>query len=354
MIKINQNFEHSLRVFWGILTQVLKLPIDHWPGKTPRSAADKEIFARNKGLLETNIFCDCKVVIVGGGTLGAPIALDLARCGVGKFVIIDPDQLDIANISRHPSGYHRNVGRFKVDIISENIGDINPEATVQRYRLKVDWDTSEKTLATIKKADIVILTADSYSVKSVINKLCLEENIPFLWSGCYRRAYGGQILKVVPRKTACYECFRENLPDDDEHEISSERSANAPAYSDIEVKAEPGLGVDILPIATMTSKLAIQMLLNGKESSLHSLDEDLDCNFYMYFNRREGKAEGFIPMSDYIDGLRILSWIGVKIPCHDDCICCGEPALDTVLDTNSEQMVFLRKQCGLIRNRKNA
>lgn len=336
------------------VNQWLKSLSSGWHNHKIRRGVDSEVFARNKSLLETDIFKDANIAFIGLGSLGAPVALDLARCGVGKFVLVDPKRFDVANISRHPCGYLRNVGKFKTDIIGDDVLDINPAAVLSRHRLKVEWNTAEQVRKIVCDSDIVVLTADSSSVKTIINKLCIEENIPLLWSGCYRRAYGGQILKVIPHQTACYECFQVSLPDDGDREISGERSANAPAYSDVEVEAEPGLGIDISPFATMTSKLAVQLLLKGKESTLHSLDEDLDCNFYMYFNRREGKAQDFIPMSDYVDGLRILSWYGVKMPRYDDCICCGNPTVETVLDTHSKELQLLQKQLDFIkRSEKN-
>jgi len=350
--------EIRLRKITGAISQKvaqwLKSLSTCWHKHKTRWSVGSEMFARNKGLLETDIFKDASVVFIGLGSAGASIAFDLARCGVGQFVFIDPDRLDMANLSRHPSGYLRNIGKFKIDIIGDNILDINPQAVVYRHKLKVDWDTAERVRKLVRDSDIIVLTADSASVKTVVNKLCIEENIPLLWSGAYRRAAGGQILKVIPHQTACYECFQTSLPDDGDREISSERSANAPAYSDVEVEAEPGLGIDISPIATMTSKLAVQLLLKGKESTLHSLDEDLDSNFYMYFNRREGKAQDFVPMSDHVDGLRILSWYGVKMPYYDDCICCGNPTVETVLDTHSKESQLLQKQLDFIKRSKKS
>ncbi|MCP4707133.1 MAG: ThiF family adenylyltransferase [Planctomycetes bacterium] len=282
--------------------------------------------------------------MIGLGSLGAPVALDLARSGVGNIVLVDPEQLDIANISRHPCGYLSYVGKFKTDIIGNSILDINPAAEVLRHRLHVDWGNAEQIRHLIKNTDMVILTADSISVKSVINKICWEENTPLIWSGCFRRAYGGQILKVVPGQTACYECFRENIPDNGDHEVTSTRSANAPAYSDIDLKAEPGLSVDIAPISTMTSKLVIQHLLQGRESTLRSLDDDLDCNYYLFFNRREALAEQFAAMSDKIGEWTILRWYGIKMPRFDGCFCCGDPTPESVLIRCSKQMELLHKR----------
>lgn len=336
----------KLRTRIGILLKKARQWLIHsiywWRLRNARWIEGYKIFARHEGLLETDIFMKVKVVFIGLGSLGGPIALSLARCGVARFVFIDPDRFDVPNMSRHPCGFLRNIGKFKTDIIADDIRGINPQAIISRLRLAVDWDTEKQIGKVIRGSDIVILTADSASVKSVVNKLCIEEKIPFLWAGCYRRAYGGQILRVIPDQSLCYECFRESLPDDDDHEISSARSANAPAYSDVEVKAEPGLEIDIAPIATMTSKLAVQMLLKDKESELHSLDDDLDSDFYMYFNRREDKAKDFIPMSDYVGGLRILSWIGVKMPRYKNCLCCGNPTFDSVLDTNSKESQILK------------
>ncbi len=73
-------------------------------------------------ILETTIFSDKSVLRIGLGTAGAHVAIELAKCGVGHFVLIDRDRLSVGNVVRHPGGIS-HVGRYKVHVLRDLIHD---------------------------------------------------------------------------------------------------------------------------------------------------------------------------------------------------------------------------------------
>src|SRR5688500_6893554 len=89
----------------------------------------QNIFSRNSGILETDWMLDKTAFIAGCGSVGSLVALELARSGVGSFVLIDNDIIAYHNICRHQCGV-KDVGKFKVQALSERIIEVNPSAKV--------------------------------------------------------------------------------------------------------------------------------------------------------------------------------------------------------------------------------
>ena len=283
------------------------------------------ISSRHHGLIETDLLKSNSVLIFGLGTGGIQIAINLAKCGVGYFHLIDPDRLEIGNICRHQAGIS-HIGRKKVLVAKDLLTEKNPYIKVNTYPIKAEETTKDKLQEIIKDVDLIICATDNRESKLLINSISIDAKKTILFSGAFRRAYGGQILRVYPGQTACYHCFLLGMPDiETDQEISSGANADEIAYSDMPVPIEPGLAVDVEPIATMTSKLALQELIKGKESTLHILDKDLSANWYFWINRPEPdtKYSAFPPLSESIDEMTILRWYGVFFDKDEACPTCG-------------------------------
>lgn len=283
------------------------------------------ISSRHHGLIETDLLKSNSVLIFGLGTGGIQIAVNLAKCGVGNFHLVDPDRLEIGNICRHQAGIS-HIGRKKVLVAKELLLEKNPDIKVNTYPIKADETTKDKLQEIIKDVDLIICATDNRESKLLINSISIVAKKTILFSGAFRRAYGGQILRVYPEQTACYHCFLLGMPDiETDQEISSVANADEIAYSDMPVPIEPGLAVDVEPIATMTSKLALQELIKGRESTLHILDKDFSANWYFWINRPEPdtRYSAFPPLSESIDEMTVLRWYGVFFDKDEACPTCG-------------------------------
>lgn len=282
--------------------------------------------SRRRGLIETDLLSDRSVLIIGLGTGGITIALELAKVGVGRFILVDPDRLEIGNVSRHSAGISY-VGRKKVNASRDLILEINPAAIVEVYAIEAN-DESEQTLRSlIRSCDLVVCATDSRPSKLFINAMCVNEKKCSIFGGAFRRAYGGQVLRVRPGQSACYHCFVLTMPEKEaDREISSQENADSIAYSDKPVPIEPGLSMDVAPIAIMASKLALQELIVGKESSLHILDKDFTAGWYFWVNRPEPNTDyaSLPPLSESSDEITILRWYGVHLEKDPGCPTCGD------------------------------
>jgi molybdopterin/thiamine biosynthesis adenylyltransferase len=284
-----------------------------------------DIFDRVRGVFETDVLRDREVAILGVGSGGSFIALELAKAGVGRFTLIDHDRVEVGNVSRHACGL-RDVGRLKVNAIAEMIADRNPSARVNALPLRIDGGSFGDVLAACDRADLVICATDNRESRLLANRIGVLTGKVVMFGAVFRRAYGGQVLRVVPGLTPCYQCFIDSLPTPfEDQEINDAAAAAAIAYSDRPVAVEPGLSSDVLPVALMMVKLAILDLLRGRPSTLDSLRADLVAPLLLWINRRERGTDyaRMSPMEDGIDGMSVLRWYGVALPRHTGCPACG-------------------------------
>ena len=282
--------------------------------------------SRRTALLETDVLADRSVCVIGLGTGGIQIALELAKAGVGKFSLVDQDRLEVGNISRHQAGISF-VGRRKVYAARDLLAESNPRATIDVYPFHAKARYKEKLRPIISDSDLVICATDNRPSKLFVNALCVEAGRPAIFGGAFRRAYGGQILRVRPRDTACYHCFVLAMPDTEaDREISSEEDALSIAYSDRPVPVEPGLALDVAPISVMAAKLALHELIRNVQSSLHVLDRDLEAGWYLWINRPEPGTEyaSWPPLSESSDEMTVLRWYGIHLDMDSGCPTCGD------------------------------
>jgi len=142
-----------------------------------------------------------KVLIIGAGGLGAPVALYLAAAGVGTIGIIDGDVVDLSNLQRQVIHFTPDVNKPKVQSAKEKINQLNPDVKVITY---YDFLTAANAIDIIKDYDFVVDGTDNFPVKFLINDACVQAKIPFSHGGILR--FDGQTITVIPG-TACYRCI---------------------------------------------------------------------------------------------------------------------------------------------------
>ena len=285
-----------------------------------------EIVSRIGGLIETDVLAKKRVLVVGLGSGGSHITMELAKSGVMQFYLIDFDRLEVANVARHVLSLP-HVGRFKTKAMAQSIREKNPYAEIQTWEEKVSWENIDEVRLIVRENDVIICATGDKPSKLILNRLSVEEDKPCIFAAAYRRAYGGMILFRRSLKDPCYQCFSMSLPKEAaDEEISGRDQAERVAYSDRPVPIEPGLSTDIAPISIMVVKLVIQELLKGTETTLRSLDEDLVAPWYLWLNRREPgtQYERLKPLEFNIDGLHVLRWYGVDMKPNPACPVCRD------------------------------
>lgn len=141
-----------------------------------------------------------KVLVIGAGGLGAPIALYLAAAGVGTLGIIDGDTVDLSNLQRQVIHFTDDVGKAKVKSAEEKIRQMNPDVKVITYQ---DVIHSENALDILKEYDFIVDGTDNFAAKFLINDACVIAGKPYSHGGILR--FDGQTMTYKPG-TACYRC----------------------------------------------------------------------------------------------------------------------------------------------------
>ncbi|HIJ81658.1 MAG TPA: molybdopterin-synthase adenylyltransferase MoeB [Desulfuromonadales bacterium] len=153
---------------------------------------------------------DGRVLIIGAGGLGSPIALYLAAAGVGTIGIADADDVDLSNLQRQVIHFTADVGKPKVESAREKMQAINPDVKVVTYK---EWIAAANINSIIADYDFIIDGTDNFAAKFLINDACVLAGKPYSHGGIL--AFDGQTITVIPGESACYRCiFPEPPPQD--------------------------------------------------------------------------------------------------------------------------------------------
>ena len=144
---------------------------------------------------------DGKVLIIGAGGLGSPAAMYLAAVGVGRIGIADSDTVELSNLQRQVIHRTADLGREKAVSAAEKMAAINPSVVVDVHCMRVDKGNIEGLL---RLYDFVIDATDNFDSKFLINDACVASGKAFCHAGVIR--FVGQMMTVLPRKSACYRC----------------------------------------------------------------------------------------------------------------------------------------------------
>lgn len=150
---------------------------------------------------------NAKVLLVGTGGLGSPMALYLAAAGVGTLGLVDFDVVDESNLQRQVIHGTRDVGRKKIDSAEETLRDINPNVQIIRHEVAL---TSENALAIIAEYDIVADGTDNFPTRYLVNDACVLLNKPNVYGSIFR--FEGQSSVFATEDGPCYRCLYPEPP----------------------------------------------------------------------------------------------------------------------------------------------
>lgn len=148
-----------------------------------------------------------KVLIIGAGGLGSPVAMYLTAAGVGTIGIADADRVDLSNLQRQIIHRTKDLGEWKVESAREKMESINPDVEIHTYHEFVKEDNIRDFIRTY---DFVIDATDNFSSKFLINDACVLEGKPFCHAGILQ--FGGQLMTYVPGQGPCYRCVFQSPP----------------------------------------------------------------------------------------------------------------------------------------------
>lgn len=150
---------------------------------------------------------DSRVLIVGLGGLGAPVALYLAAAGVGTLVLADHDQVDLTNLQRQIIHQSADIGRAKVDSAGDRLLALNPQVTIRRIQQALADRTLQEAVADV---DLVLDCSDNFATRQAVNAACVSLKKPLVSGAAIRLE--GQLSVFDPRQpdSPCYQCLYGN------------------------------------------------------------------------------------------------------------------------------------------------
>jgi molybdopterin/thiamine biosynthesis adenylyltransferase/rhodanese-related sulfurtransferase len=143
-----------------------------------------------------------RVLLIGAGGLGSPVALYLAAAGVGTLGIVDFDLVDATNLQRQILHNLDRVGMRKVDSAAETIHRLNPDVAVERYP---DRLSAANVLEIMAGYDVVVDGADNFPTRYLVNDASLHLRIPVVHGSIFR--FEGQATVFAPYEGPCYRCL---------------------------------------------------------------------------------------------------------------------------------------------------
>lgn len=282
-------------------------------------ASEPRLSARVDGLKPTQSLQSKRVAIFGVGSGGSMAAVNLAAAGVGTLHLFDKDVLSSDNVFRHACDF-RHIGRAKVLAVGDLIASYDLPSKVITHEQDVVEDASDlwKVMAQV---DLVLCATDSILSRRLANYVAVRSGTPLVMACTFQNAGIGEIIRVRPGESACYECTRlaltkagalQALPDAEEagshipYGRETEHSEGAQAINQ-------GSRADVAIVAALQSRVAISTLLTG-EAAADPLPSD-----YLTWGGRV-----VTDLSGPFNFERPFSTTWVHLELQDTCPVCGD------------------------------
>jgi adenylyltransferase/sulfurtransferase len=143
-----------------------------------------------------------KVLLIGAGGLGSPLALYLTAAGIGRIGLVDYDVVDYTNLQRQIIHGTKDVGRSKLESAKESMLDINPYVQVDTYPVPL---TSANALEIFEPYDIIIDGTDNFPTRYLTNDACVLLGKPNVYGSIFR--FEGQLSVFYAEQGPCYRCL---------------------------------------------------------------------------------------------------------------------------------------------------
>jgi molybdopterin/thiamine biosynthesis adenylyltransferase len=266
-------------------------------------------FKRVRGLLRPETLRGKHVAVVGAGSGGSRVAIEVGRLGVGLLIIDRPGEcLEAHNILRHELGYS-SLGQPKPTALAAHIRNYNPEVQIAVAECDVTADLEQfESLVVGHKTDLILGCTDTQASTHALNTSAVHLDLPLIGAAVYDGGVGGHVFRVAPHE-ACYACITPYLNLRSETQSPS-RSID---YSNPDLdtlQSTSALNLDIAQIALIQARIALQVLL-GSETDLTGLPPEV--NLITFANRIHPTA---FPRPLHAE-FRIL-------PRDPECLICGQ------------------------------
>lgn len=173
----------------------------------------RHVLLNEIGVAGQQAILHARVLIIGAGGLGSPVALYLAASGIGYLTICDGDSVDTSNLQRQIIHHDDATGHNKAESAALTIAALNPHVNVTAITQRLAGDALELAIA---KHDIVVDASDNFATRHAINRACVQHRKPLVSGAAIR--FDGQIsvFDLRQQDSPCYHCLYPESSEADE------------------------------------------------------------------------------------------------------------------------------------------
>lgn len=237
-------------------------------------APEPRLSARVDGLAPSQTLREKRVALVGVGSGGSMVAINLAAAGVGTLHLFDRDVLSVDNVFRHACDL-RHIGRAKVLAVKDQIASYDLPSKVITHDQDVVKDAGD-LWATMAEVDLVVCATDNILSRRLVNYVAVRSGVPLVMACTFENASIGEIIRVRPAESSCYECTRSGLSKAGVLQLlpdAEESGSHIPYGREPEIGEEAqatnqGSRADVAIVSALQSRVAISTLLTGEVEPL--------------------------------------------------------------------------------------
>jgi adenylyltransferase/sulfurtransferase len=149
-----------------------------------------------------------RVLLIGIGGLGSPVALYLAAAGVGQLILVDFDRIDLSNLQRQIAHRSSDLGRPKVESARDTLWRLNPEVAVIPLERSLEGKLLEEQVAL---ADVVVDASDNFATRFAVNAACVAQHTPLVSGAAIRLEGQVAVFNRANPDSPCYHCLYPDL-----------------------------------------------------------------------------------------------------------------------------------------------
>jgi adenylyltransferase/sulfurtransferase len=172
-----------------------------------RSRYGRQLVLPEVGIAGQERLRRARVLIVGAGGLGSPVALYLAAAGVGTLGIVDNDSVELSNLHRQILHGTRDVGQQKTASASQSLERLNPNVHVRTHQERL---TEQRAVALFREYDLIVDGSDNYQTRYAVNDACARLGKMWIYGSVER--FSGQVSVFGAPDGPCYRCIFPEAP----------------------------------------------------------------------------------------------------------------------------------------------
>ncbi|MEX2476557.1 molybdopterin-synthase adenylyltransferase MoeB [Marinobacter sp.] len=145
-----------------------------------------------------------RVLVVGAGGLGCPVALYLGAAGVGHLTLVDDDAIELANLQRQIAFSQDQLGERKAERLADRVGCVNPQVSVEALAYRLE---SEALVRQVGESSLVVDCTDNFSTRFALNRACVAARVPLVSGAAIRGEGQLSVFDSRDPESPCYHCL---------------------------------------------------------------------------------------------------------------------------------------------------